>query len=175
MKTEFQDTPALFQVYHFFLHRCAIAKSEEEARKIIAASQPEKGDLFTVRVLTGPNQLYDEGLPDTDIVSSTPDLNWYWGYGGYEDGMDASSAFNHVGIINNALAGLRRALSEPGTFPVVPALELSEIDLLAFCFELLVGNDVNGDTKSYLFLRYPKLCDFLVELRESDEWMRSDL
>jgi hypothetical protein len=158
-----------YRLYHFFLHRCVVARSEDEARGVAASEWPTpNGDPFTITLLDRPGHIYVEGAPDR--IACAPEVAEYFAAlledNNLRDPGHEEHFFRELDRFNRAMSDILEAMLQPATFPVVASLELHGAELVGFCLRSAAGDDVNSDTRGYMFLRYPKLRDAIIRFRE---------
>jgi hypothetical protein len=160
------DGACHYKLYRFFLHTCAIAKTEAEARRLIAAARPGRFDPLEVTALSEPGRLYVEGVPKSIEMSS--EVGTFFEDAKLTDPGHEENFFRRLGRFNELLDQLRVARAATSSCPLVPSLELSDCKLLEFCYRVAHREEVDENTQQYLFSRYPKLREFIVGIRLAD-------
>jgi hypothetical protein len=117
-----------FRVYHFFLHRCVIARSETEARDLAAEKwQPTGRDMFTVIPLEREGEMFVEAPPD-EVIYSPEIADQFHMLFKDEDFRDRSlegHLFSKIDDLNRTLAQIRAATAQPSDVPPMSSLEVA--------------------------------------------------
>src|ERR1700724_1360810 len=139
------DKPPRYQLYHFFLHRCVLARSEDEARRIAASEwATSDGELYTITAVDQAGHIYAEGTPEK--IACAPEIAGY-----FEDLLNSTHNlrdpgheerfFTELDRFNRAMSDIREAMLQPSTVPIDPSFELDGTELVGFCLSIAGGDD----------------------------------
>ncbi len=154
------STPPL-QLFALRLNQtaCVYARDKDHAAALFLKERPITVDSFEIDALESGSELGDEDEP------------WYENDPCYDQVPISEPGANPAELSCSDLIRLSRcwkhiyrALSQPSDFPLVPELEPTKHNLTKIIGDLIESPDnVDWKLKGYLFLRYPKLKEALIQ------------